>query len=114
MSPLKINGYINKPYDIKDNNKENENSFGRFLEDAKVQFSKHANMRLDTRNINLTNSQMQRLEKATMDARKKGISDSLILVDNIALVVNIRNNTVITASDSENKVFTNIDGAVIA
>ena len=114
MDPLKINGYVNKTYDLKERKNESENSFGHFLEEAKVQFSKHANMRLDTRNINLTSAQMERLEKATSDARKKGIRDSLIMVDNIALVVNIRNNTVVTAANSESKIFTNIDGAVIA
>ena len=47
----------------------------------------------------------------------KGINESLVLVDDMAFIVNIKNNTVITAMDknsSDENVFTNIDGAVIA
>jgi flagellar operon protein len=44
----------------------------------------------------------------------KGIKESLIRVDDVAVIVNVGNNTVITAVDeSEDRVFTNIDGAVI-
>ena len=45
---------------------------------------------------------------------QKGINDSLVLVDGIALVVNVKNKVVITAMNSDNEnIFTNIDGAVI-
>ena len=47
---------------------------------------------------------------------EKGIKDSLILVDQLAFIVNVPSSTVVTAMDqTENKsnVFTNIDGAVI-
>jgi flagellar operon protein len=51
-------------------------------------------------------------------ASKKGIQDSLILVDSLAFIVNVPNRTVVTAMDqtetTDNNVFTNIDGAVIA
>ena len=93
--------------------KKIDNSFGQVFEETKVHFSKHANMRLDNRNINLSGEQIDRLEKGIENAREKGIRDSLIMVDNVALVVNIANRTVITAVDQEKKVFTNIDGAVI-
>ncbi len=47
-------------------------------------------------------------------AREKGINDSLVLVDNVALIVNVKNNVVVTAVDeSKDKIFTNIDGAII-
>ena len=82
-----------------------------------VKFSKHAMNRLSLRNIELTNEQMDRLNQGKMEASEKGIKDSLILVDQLAFIVNVPNNTVVTAMDqTENKsnVFTNIDGAVIA
>ena len=42
------------------------------------------------------------------------VDDSLI-VDNLAFIVNVRNNIVITAvNEKDDKIFTNIDGAVIA
>ena len=81
-----------------------------------VIFSKHANERLASRNINLNDDQMNRLNKGVMQAKEKSINESLVMMDNIAFIVNVKNNTVITAMDQENNdsnVFTNIDGAVI-
>ena len=82
---------------------------------AGLKFSKHANARLATRNINLSDQQMERLENGTTKAREKGIQESLIMVDDLAFIVNVKNNTVITAvGDSTDSIFTNIDGAVIS
>lgn len=100
---------------------ENSNlSFETILEKQKVsdtgilKFSKHANDRLASRNIDLSDEQLKRLENGTKKAREKGIQESLVMVDNIAFIVNIKNKTVVTAvNDSDDKVFTNIDGAVI-
>lgn len=79
-----------------------------------LKFSKHANARLATRNINLSAEQMERLEEGTTKAREKGIQESLVMVDNLAFIVNVKNNTVITAvGDMTDSIFTNIDGAVI-
>ena len=82
-----------------------------------LKFSKHATLRLNDRNIKLTDSQNERLEKGVEQAREKGIKDSLVLVDSMAFIVNVPNNTVVTAMDqneTKNNVFTNIDGAVIS
>jgi len=82
-----------------------------------LKFSKHAEMRLQSRNIQLSDAQKDKISKAVNRAEEKGVKDSLILVDNIALVVNIKNKTVITAVNSnelKDNVFTNIDGAVFA
>ena len=86
-------------------------------EGTDVKFSKHAVNRLNDRNIELTNDQMYRLNEGTRMAGEKGIRDSLILVDQLAFIVNVPNHTVVTAMDqaeNDNNVFTNIDGAVIA
>ncbi len=78
-------------------------------------FSKHANERLLSRNIDLSEAQLERLQNGTRRAEEKGIKESLVMVDNLAFIVNVRNNTVITAvNEKDDKVFTNIDGAVIA
>jgi len=83
-------------------------------ETSELKFSKHANERLASRNIDLTDAQLERLETGAKKASEKGISESLVMVDNLAFIVNIKNNTVVTAvNDGEDKVFTNIDGAVI-
>ncbi|HHT98104.1 MAG TPA: flagellar protein [Clostridiales bacterium] len=77
-------------------------------------FSKHVNERLASRNIELTNSQIARLGNATNMADKKGIKESLVIVDDLAFIVNIKNKTVVTAmKDEDEKIFTNIDGAII-
>jgi flagellar operon protein len=90
-------------------------SFGDYMNNVSVKFSKHANERLNTRNINLDDEQMERLEKGMNKAKEKGMRDPLVMVDNIAFIVNIKSNTVVTAvGDVNDAVFTNIDGAVIS
>ena len=73
--------------------------------------------RLQTRNINMTPAQMDQLKGAVDKAAQKGARESLILMNNdLALVVSVRNRTVITAMDGssiKDNVFTNIDSAVI-
>ncbi len=85
-------------------------------ESGEVKFSKHASIRLEQRGIHLTDNQIERLNDGTKKAEQKGIKDSLVIVDELAFIVNIPKNTVVTAWDSaqvETNVFTNIDGAVI-
>jgi len=82
-------------------------------QNAGLQFSKHAFMRLNARNIQLSTDQLQRVQNGVNEAKQKGIQDSLVLVDDVALVVNVRSKTVITAMNPEQNIFTNIDGAVI-
>ena len=82
----------------------------------RVKFSKHASERLENRNITLTDNQLERLYEGTRIASNKGIKESLVLLDNLAFIVNTKNNTVITAmssNNSEENVYTNIDGAVV-
>lgn len=81
-----------------------------------LKFSKHASSRLQDRNIELSESQIDRLNAGMHKAGEKGINESLVLMDQMAFIVNVKNNTVITAlNDQEMKdnVFTNIDGAII-
>lgn len=83
---------------------------------SQLKFSKHAASRLSDRQIDLTPDQMERLENGTKKASEKGINESLVLIDQLAFIVSVKNNTVITAMDSKeatDNIFTNIDGAVI-
>jgi len=87
------------------------------ISDLPVKFSKHAANRLSDRNIELSLNQIDRLNAGTQKASEKGINESLVLIDELAFIVNTKNNMVITAMDqnsSDENVFTNIDGAVIA
>lgn len=114
--------YLN-PSTVSPDTSANEVSFDEILKnerthhlDSELKFTKHASARLLDRNINLTNEQMERLETGTKQAGQKGIKESLVLVDQLAFIVNTKNNTVITAMDNketESNVYTNIDGAVI-
>ena len=61
-------------------------------------------------------SKLERLSDGTRKAGEKGIRESLVLVDELAFIVNTGSNTVITAMDqaeTKENIFTNIDGAVI-
>ena len=87
------------------------------IDQGGIKFSKHATARMETRGINFSSNQMQRLSSAVSQVDAKGGKESLVMLDNTALVVSIKNDTVITVVDREqlkNNVFTNIDSAVIA
>ncbi len=83
---------------------------------GQLRFTKHADARLVQRDIRLTDEQMMRLEEGTKKASDKGIKESLVLVDDLAFIVNTDKKMVITAIDqnsSEDNIYTNIDGAVV-
>jgi flagellar operon protein len=87
----------------------------KLYENRDVKISKHAAMRLSERDISLTNEQVERLKSAVDKASEKGVRDSLVVMDDIAMVVTVKNRTVITAvnqNELKENVFTNIDGAV--
>jgi len=82
-----------------------------------VKFSKHAVDRMNSRGIQFNPHQLQRIEQAVSQVAGKGGTDSLVMIDNTALVVSVKNETVVTVVDKgqlKNNVFTNIDSAVIA
>ena len=83
---------------------------------GELKFSAHALKRLESRQISLSKQDMNQLKEAVNKAEAKGAKESLILMDQMALVVSIKNRTVITAVDNDSlkdNVFTNIDSAVI-
>lgn len=84
---------------------------------SSIRWSAHATARLRQRGIEFTPEQHVRLETAVDKAVAKGAKDSLVLLDDAALVVSAQNRTVITAlgmHQAKENVFTNIDSAVIA
>lgn len=83
---------------------------------AGVQFSRHALERLQASGRPMSPAQVRAVEEAIDRAAAKGARESLILVDDLALVVSVPNRTVITAVAGERmkeQVFTHIDSAVI-
>jgi len=97
-----------------------QKSFGSILDGAvakqsEVKFSKHAEQRMSARGIALTGTEKERLVNAVDRAKEKGLRDSLIMLDHIAMVVNVSSRTVVTAVGQDqlkDNVFSNIDGAV--
>ena len=82
-----------------------------------LKFSAHAQTRLQSRHISLEGGRMERLESAVKQAAGKGSKDALVLMDDLAMVVSVKNRTVVTVVDRDTlkqNVFTNIDSAVIA
>ena len=99
-------------------NSEGKADFVSFLREAqkKVSFSKHANDRLQERNICLSNQDLAKLDDTVERLAQKGARESLIYMNDVALVVSVTNRTVITAMDSANRnenIITNIDSAAI-
>jgi len=81
-----------------------------------VKLSAHAQRRLAERNVRLSADDTARLGAAVDRIREKGADRSLVLMDDLALVVSARNRVVITALDAASAregVFTGIDSAVI-
>lgn len=81
-----------------------------------LKFSAHAMARLQSRNISLTSEDVSRMNAMADKAAAKGAKNSLFIVRDVAMVVSIKNRTVITAVDSDSmkeNVFTNIDSAAI-
>ena len=86
------------------------------LNDSRVKFSGHALERLKERGIELGEKEIEKLEGAVSSVAAKGGNESLIMVGDAALVVSVKNRTVITAFDRRNldgNVFTRIDSAAI-
>lgn len=126
---MKINGkLINSNYlnslnsnTVDKKNNDNKDSFKDLLslkinnsQDLKI--SKHAKTRMDDRKISMTDELKDKISNAVNKAQDKGVKDSLVLVDKMAFIVNVKSRTIITAvneNDLKDNVFTNIDGAVI-
>lgn len=100
--------------------KTTDSSFAKVLDTKlptqEVRFSQHAQDRLKARNISFSANDLANLEGAVNSVAKKGGKESLVMMGDAALVVSIKNRTVVTALDKsqmQGNVFTNIDSAVI-
>ncbi len=101
--------------------KQTSIGFGELLqkqisEQNEMRFSAHALKRLESRSVQLNESDLQRLQKGMRQLQAKGAQNSVILMDNRAFVVSVKNRTVVTAIDqtqANERVFTNIDSLAI-
>lgn len=92
---------------------------GPSFQDAlgRLQFSNHAQKRIERRDLDLDAGRLDRLNTAISRAAEKGARSSVVMLDDLAVVVDIRDRKVVTAINAEagkERVFTNIDSVVIA
>lgn len=113
----KIKSHQAKPGEIKPTELQGQ-SFGEILNERikkELSFSKHAAMRTEERNIQVTGEDLNKLGEACNKAGEKGIKEALFIMNDSAFIVNTPNRTVITVVDKnemKNNIFTNIDGAM--
>ena len=142
VSPSLVNGLDRiqnliptKPADIKKSEGEGKASFKEALGEAlktnevvapktaiikseapQLKFSNHAIERMQSRGISYSPQDMARLGEAVQKAAAKGSKDTLVLMENSALIVSVKNNTVVTVMDKnalKENVFTNIDSTIV-
>ncbi|OWZ84232.1 TIGR02530 family flagellar biosynthesis protein [Natranaerobius trueperi] len=118
MMPAGKAGKVSKTTYKKSSQDLNKQDFSNVLEDKleTISFSKHAQNRIESRNIDMDKTKLDKLNEAIEKAKEKGAKESLVLLDKTAFVVSVENRTVITAADEsqlKENVFTNIDSAVI-
>lgn len=101
----------------KPDSKSESNSFKDILAGAQeLKVSKHAKERLIERNISIDEKQWQEISQKMGEAKQKGVTDSLVLTNDAALLVSMKNDTVVTAmnkAEATSRVFTNINGTIL-
>ncbi|KUP07113.1 flagellar protein [Bacillus coahuilensis m2-6] len=78
--------------------------------------SKHAKERIANRGITITDDQWKNIQSKVNEARSMGVKESLVLLEEAALIVSTKNKTVITAlnrQEASSQIFTNIDGTIV-
>jgi flagellar operon protein len=117
----RVNGIGAQPVAQQSTAAATEQSTASFLETLesvqRVKFSNHAQSRMQSRDINLNSENVNRLSDAIDKAEKRGGKSSLVVVDDLAFIVNVQNRMVITALDKNQRgegVFTQIDSVVFA
>jgi len=118
-------GNVNKEENILNKDKSSfikgESPFNKIL-DKQIKksecftISSHAEQRLTSRNINLDEDDMKKINEGINMADSKGAKQSLILYKDMALITSIKNRTVITAIDknqTSGNIITNIDSVVM-
>lgn len=81
-----------------------------------LKFSNHAVDRMQARGIRFSLEDMAKIGGAVQKAQAKGAKQCLLLADQAALIVSLKDNTVVTVMDKANlkeNVFTNIDSTVM-
>ncbi len=81
-----------------------------------IEFSKHAQQRVEERGIEISSELLTQLKNSVQKAHEKGAKNILAFDAERAFIINVVQNRVITAisqDEMQGNVFTNIDGAVL-
>ncbi|MED4532511.1 TIGR02530 family flagellar biosynthesis protein [Metabacillus fastidiosus] len=120
--PYRITRINHHPLELLNNSKSKiteKTSFKEIFHGIKnehLKISKHAQERLSERKIDISTEQWNLIEEKVQEAYKKGVNDSLVLINDAALIISAKNNTVITAmnlEEAKSQIFTNINGTII-
>ncbi|WP_458413896.1 TIGR02530 family flagellar biosynthesis protein [Schinkia sp. CFF1] len=109
-----IKNQVKKPVDS--NGPSFKQLLGNIQEETSLRITKHAEKRLNERNIKIDQELWHKIEQKVHEAKGKGVSDSLVITDQAALIISAKNNTVITAMDRQeasSQIFTNINGTIL-
>ncbi|NLK62788.1 MAG: flagellar protein [Fusobacteria bacterium] len=113
----KLKNESNNNFNNSSNSKVEGKSFQEIMDEkTELKFSGHAVKRLKDRNIEISDSEILKLKNGIEKIKEKGGQESVILFEEKAFVVSVKNNTVVTVMDGNNlkeNVFTNIDSMLI-
>lgn len=105
---------------VKQQTSTTKSSFAQYLDEytstEPLKISKHANDRIQLRDISISQDEWETISSKVSEAKSKGVTQPLVILDQAALVISAKNNTVITALDrqeAKEQVFTNIDGTIV-
>lgn len=113
---LRVNADINQKNDSHKKNKPSVDFEDLLKSEKKLKFSAHAQKRMENRNIKINGEELKKIEEGVAKLRDKGCKDSVILSQDRAYVISIKNNTVVTIVDEDtmkNNIFTNIDSMTL-
>lgn len=117
LSDTTINCTTNPPTKKSQSPKQSTVSFKDVLQEQnQLKISKHATERMHERNISINDKQWELIQDKMQEAKDKGVTDSLVVLNDATLVVSTSNNTVVTAMDRHefsSKIFTNINGTIL-
>lgn|SRR5690625_1367869 len=109
-----LQNQVKKKPKISDHTQSFQEIFDQTKSELKI--SKHAQSRLNERQINISAEKWNKIADQVKDAKQKGITDSLVITNEATLVVSAKNNTVVTAlarGETEGRIFTNINGTIL-
>ena len=118
-TPISANKSVNNPAAaLKGSKSKFAETFRQTLQqtNSPLTISKHAQMRMQQRNIDIDQHMWTSIEQKLQTAKKMGVKDSLVLLDEAALIVSAKNNVVVTAmtrDEAAAQIFTNINGTII-